>query len=277
MLPYDGALCSCGLLESGQIIVVSDFKRPHTLVIFAGGKGKRLGNAGVLCPKPAIKIAGKPLVCYLVDWAQEQGFNRIIMAGGHLFSVLCENVATHFNATPDSFDDNTISLTLPHGCELILRDTGAETQTAERLRAVSDLVSADEYFVLTYGDTLTDLAIDDVFDVAKRAKTLICLVAGYPDARYGELVIEGDLVVRFREKERPKFRVNRGFFVVHKDIFKDWQDERFISFELDVLPYYTKKSEVAAHASDSWFFSVDTEADASELSQQIKGRAGADT
>ncbi len=96
------------------------------------------------------------------------------------------------------------------------------------------------------------------------------MVAGYPDARYGELILDGENVLEFKEKARPKFRINRGFFVINGTALKEIREKSNISFEDTVLPILVKQGNVCAHLSDAWFHSVDTEADAYELEQVFK-------
>ena len=239
------------------------------LVIFAGGKGSRLGRLGSFCPKAAISINGAPLVSYLIDWARGQGLKKIILAAGHLHEMLLQSLEEHYQISFQVADAKTFFLKLDPTCEILLRDTGQEAQTAERLLAVRDLLGSQKHFVATYADTLTNMSLATALEVAERRNSMICLTAGFPDARYGELLISGDLVTAFREKARPKFRVNRGFLIIKEEIFSRWNRSEFISFELDVLPYFASRSQVAAYKSDDWFFSVDSEVDANELANVL--------
>lgn len=239
------------------------------LVVFAGGKGSRLGSLGSAVPKPATLINGAPLISYLIDWAREQGFSEVIVLGGHLHEVLTSNIQAHYKHSVYVTDANTVILDLANDFKVTIRDTGPHSQTGCRLSKVRDLLDNDYAFMLTYGDTLTNMKAKDVIHTALRADKLVCLTAGYPDARYGEIVIENGLVKKFKEKERPKFLINRGFFVLQKHIFNLLSDDETLSFEEDVLPRLVSQNMVAAHSSDSWFFSVDTEVDAAKLAKHL--------
>ena len=242
---------------------------PRELVIFAGGKGSRLSSLGQACPKPAIIIEGKPLIAYLIDWAQMQEFENIIIAGGHLCGILEDRLAKHYRVPLQVLDKISKTIVLKKA-KIIIRNTGEETQTAERLLRVRDLLDGTQMFVVTYGDTLTDLVMREPWQLSVDQEKLICLVAGLPDERYGELKFNGNLVTAFKEKGRPDFYVNRGFFTIRPEIFDHWDSRSFQSFERDVLPFFTEKNEVAAYKSKAWFFSVDTEIDALNLSKKIR-------
>ena len=238
----------------------------NQLVIFAGGKGTRLGSLGFNCPKPAIIVNGRPLVAYLIDWAYKQGFKEVILAAGHLFKVLISRLEEEYKIAFNSCKKQTWTANLDNGLKLRIRDTGSNALTGQRLYAVADLINGTDPFVATYGDTLTDLKIQDCKELAAIHNKLVCLVAGQPEARYGELIFDGDFVTSFKEKAPPKFFVNRGFFIINPKIFKDWDKQSFLSFENDVMPILTTKREVVAYRSLDWFFSVDTEVDVNNLS-----------
>ena len=246
------------------------WRRPYQFVIFAGGKGTRLGSLGAKCPKPAVDIDGAPLVSYLIDWAIKQTFTEIIIASGHLQEILSQCLSTHYNLTFLQRDEKTRYAILEHGQTLIIRDTGKETLTADRLYLLRDLLCHSDRFVLTYGDTLTNLDFNKPLALADKMDKPICLVAGHPDARYGELIIENNIVTKFREKAQPRFFINRGFFIIKSEIFNKWDKENFHSFEENVIPHFAEKHNVVAYQSDAWFFSVDSEVDAQRLTNLLR-------
>ena len=249
-------------------------KVPSQLVLFAGGMGTRLGSLGYELPKPVVPVNHRPLVSYLIDWAFVQSFSEVILAAGHLRECLVQEISKYYNLSFVEKGANTWSADLSFDKRIIIRDTGANSETAERLFAVSDLLNTEQHFVLTYADTLSDIDFAPVAKHAYEHDRLVCLVAGYPDARYGELVLDGNDVVQFKEKERPKFRINRGFFVINPRIFEHWDGLFYKSFEMDVLPTLVSIGQVVAFKSDDWFFSVDTEVDVKRLESELTKRSG---
>ena len=89
----------------------------------------------------------------------------------------------------------------------------------------------------------------NVYETADQYDELACM-AGYPDARYGEIIIERDYVVEFKEKERPKFLINE-VFVIRRELFDDPAFKAGKSFE---EMFYQGSQRSLAHKSDAWFF-----------------------
>lgn len=242
------------------------------IILFAGGKGSRLAELTTTVPKPAVDVNNRPLITYLCDWAFSHHFDTILIAAGYKQDILKRKLMDYYQLSKD------ICLTargveqqlsgIPQHGSIMVRDTGPDADTAERLFAMRDLVADDEYFMVTYGDTLTNLDPKPLIEVAKRTNKLITMCIGYPDARYGEILTEGDIITTFEEKKRPQFFVNRGFFIVKSELFNLWQSH-FFSFEYDVLPYFVKQQEVAAHRETCWFHSVDSIKDLQELEKQL--------
>ncbi|MDX2202378.1 MAG: sugar phosphate nucleotidyltransferase [Hyphomicrobiaceae bacterium] len=245
---------------------------PRKLVIFAGGKGTRLSELTSSVPKPAIDVLGRPLVSYLCDWAFAAGLDTVIIAAGYKQRELKRRMVDYYELAGDvSIGSERVTFgesRIPPGCAIVVRDTGGEADTAERLYAVRDLLGADETFMVTYGDTLTDLDAKRLFAAAAQADRTITMCVGRPDGRYGEIVLSGGLVQSFREKERPQFYVNRGFFVVKRGIFDQWKAD-YLSFEKQVLPDFAARRDVSAHCEDCWFHSVDSLKDVEDLERHL--------
>lgn len=242
------------------------------IILFAGGKGTRLAELTTTMPKPAINVNNRPLITYLCDWAFSYRFDTILIAAGYKQDILKRRLMDYYQLSKDvcltsrGIDQNVSNI--PQNGQIVIRDTGPDADTGERLFAMRDYVKHDEYFMLTYGDTLTDLDPNSLIETAKRANKLITMCVGYPDARYGEILTDNDLVTAFEEKKRPQFFVNRGFFIIKTELFNLWQSN-FLSFEYDVLPYFVERREVAAHREICWFHSVDSVKDLQELEKEI--------
>lgn len=242
------------------------------IIFFCGGKGTRLAELTTAIPKPAVDVNNRPLITYLCDWAFSHRFDTILMAAGYKQDVLKRRIMDYYQLSKDvSLTSQNIEQQvngIPPQGNIVIRDTGSDADTAERLFAMRDLIEHDEYFMVTYGDTLTDLDPKSLIETAKRANKLITMCIGYPEARYGEILTEGDIVTAFEEKKRPQFFVNRGFFIIKTELFNLWQSH-FLSFEYDVLPYFVERGEVAAHREIGWFHSVDSVKDLQELEKHL--------
>ena len=157
---------------------------------------------------------------------------------------------------------------IPAGCSILIKDTGPDADTAERLFAYRSELKDGETFVCTYGDTLTDLDAGKLLQSAEATGKPITMTVGRPDGRYGEITVEEGVITKFAEKQRPEFYVNRGFFVADTRLFDMWQPS-FKSFERDVLPYFVARGDVAAYKADCWFHSVDSVKDLADLEAHL--------
>ena len=240
-----------------------------TLVIFAGGKGSRLGAVGKKIPKPAVKVNEKPLVSYLVSWAAKNNLKSVLIAAGYKFEKFVNILEEFYEVESKNINDKLVEI--PNSeLKLTVLNTGEDSQTAHRLLQCKNYLPMNENFVVTYGDTLTDFDLKNLISFHSTEKPLISFVIGRPDARYGEIETKENLVTAFNEKERPKFYVNRGFFLTHHNIFDFLDDNINSSFEKDVMPKIVSNNRVCALKSESNFFSVDTEVDLGNLSDEIR-------
>ena len=65
--------------------------RPRQAVVFAGGRGTRLGRLTDHRPKPMIEFHGRPFLSYLVELVRDQGFDRVLLLLGYLSAVVVEH------------------------------------------------------------------------------------------------------------------------------------------------------------------------------------------
>ena len=80
-----------------------------------------------------------------------------------------------------------------------------------RLRSVL----ADETFMLTYGDGLSDVDITALLDFHESNNKMVTVTTVHPGARFGELDIEKNEVKSFKEKpQTSQGWINGGFFVI---------------------------------------------------------------
>lgn len=66
----------------------SPIKRNNTFVVMAGGQGKRLRPYTENCPKPMLKIEGKPILEHIIDRAKSEGFYNFIISVNYLSEII---------------------------------------------------------------------------------------------------------------------------------------------------------------------------------------------
>ncbi len=85
------------------------------------------------------------------------------------------------------------------------------------------LKPTDREFFLTYGDGVADVDIAALLKTHRAAGREITVTAVHPAARFGEMVTEGDRIVRFEEKPAvAQGYINGGFMVVSRVFLKKY-------------------------------------------------------
>lgn len=60
-------------------------------LILAGGRGTRISQLFTDLPKPAVPVAGKPFLVWILEQLSKADFTKVVISGGYLFDVLrCE-------------------------------------------------------------------------------------------------------------------------------------------------------------------------------------------
>ena len=95
-------------------------------------------------------------------------------------------------------------------------DTGEETLTGGRLKRIYNHVKDDNYFLMTYGDGLSDIDITKLIEFHEAHNSLATVTAVQPEGRFGLLEINNENIVSdFLEKpDGDGGYINGGFFVL---------------------------------------------------------------
>ena len=98
-----------------------------------------------------------------------------------------------------------------------LFDTGLTTATGGRMRRVREQL--DSTFMMTFGDGVADVDVNDLVRFHKAHGKLATLTAVRPPARFGHVELEGERVDVFSEKPQAgEGWINGGFFVLEPEV-----------------------------------------------------------
>jgi len=207
------------------------------IVILAGGLGTRISEETHLKPKPMVEIGGMPIIWHIMKIYSYYGFKRFVICCGYKGSVIKEffvNYAMH--AQSIRVYTRTNSLTVEHQCaedwEVLLCDTGLDTGTGGRLLHVDKYIDS-QHFMLTYGDGLANINIDDLITSHYTSNCLATVTAVRPPGRFGVLDLDKSLVTSFSEKPSGDGSwISGGFFVIDKSCLSlidsyasSWEDK----------------------------------------------------
>ncbi len=213
------------------------------VIILAGGLGTRLGEMTEKIPKPMIKLDDKPIIWHIMNIFSEYGHNDFLIATGYKSHIIEE----YFEDNSSNWNVHTI-------------DTGINTMTGGRAKKISRYLDNEPCF-LTYGDGLANINIDKLLNFHKKNKKIATITAVRPPARFGELYLEGDIVLSFKEK--PQLQdgwINGGFFILEPEFFKYIEnDETFL--EREPIERITDKKELVAYRHEGFWQCMDTRRD----------------
>ena len=210
------------------------------VVILAGGFGTRLSEETDLIPKPMVRIGDIPMLQHIMDFYSKFGHKDFVVALGYKAEIIEEYFKKSRNP------EWTINLV----------DTGLETSTGGRIKKLECYLN-DE-FMLTYGDGLSNVNIENLLDHHARFGKIATVTAVRPPARFGTIEISNGLVKKFAEKDpQDAGWINGGFFCLNKKICSFISDFT-VSFESEPLKHLVDIEELTAYEHNGWWQPMDT-------------------
>jgi glucose-1-phosphate cytidylyltransferase len=142
-----------------------------------------------------------------------------------------------------------------------LVDTGLETKTGGRVKRIERYL-AEETFFLTYGDGVTDLNIRQTLDFHRSHGKIGTVTGVSPPSRYGELYIDGDRVLSFKEKpQKTDGSINGGYFVLSRKFLEYLEDHEDCVLEREPLEILAKDGQLRVYHHDGFWQCMDTHRD----------------
>ena len=198
----------CGVLVGVEILHDLLFvpKKDNPVFLMAGGFGTRLRPLTDSCPKPMLKIGGRPMLEILINGFKRAGFHNFYISTHYLPEVIEE----YFGCGRDW----GVSITYVH------EDTPLGTGGA--LGLLPDSVSSDLPLIVMNGDILTNINYERLlnFHNSNGADATMCVREYEYKIPYGVVNSDGVRVVGMEEKPTKRFSVNAGIYVVSPDVVR---------------------------------------------------------
>ena len=231
--------------------------------ILAGGKGTRLAEETSVRPKPMVEIGGRPILWHIMSIYSKYGYNDFAIALGYkgdyikkYFADYCSlsgslTVSVGGNAPIVRHDVEHA----PWNVDLI--ETGDETLTGGRIKRLKPYLG-DGTFMLTWGDGVSDIDLDDLLAFHRSHGKLATVTAVRPPARYGHMKFDGDQVTAFEEKpQTAEGWINGAFFVLEPEVF-DYIDGDDVMFEHAPLMNLARDGQLMAYRHEGFWAAMDT-------------------
>lgn len=213
------------------------------VIILAGGFGTRLDEVTDSIPKPMVMIGSKPIIVHIMEIYASYGHTDFYLALGYKAEIIRKY-----------FEDNKFNW------NITMVDTGLKTMTGGRSKIMSKYVGNETCF-LTYGDGLSNIDINQLLSFHKENQKLATVSAVHPSARFGELDLNGNKVISFKEKPQlQKGWINGGFFVLEPKFF-DYIDDDQTMLEREPLEKASQESQLFAYKHKGFWQCMDTRRD----------------
>ena len=242
------------------------------VLILAGGFGTRLSEYTNEIPKPMVPIGNIPIIVHIMSLYAKYGYKEFVVATGYKSNIIndyfkdkSKNIKTLSEIKVElefQFNANNSS----DIWKITLLYTGEKTMTGGRVKRAKDEIK-DSKFLMTYGDGISNIRIDDLVDHHLASKKLATLSAVRPPVRFGELELDGINVTNFAEKPRlQKGWINGGFFVFERDIF-DFIGGDEIMLEREPLEKLVEINQLVAYKHNNFWQCMDTKRDKDTLEE----------
>ena len=125
----------------------------------------------------------------------------------------------------------------------------------------------NERFLLTYGDGLSNVDLNDLIKFHESHGKMVTVTAVHPSARFGELDIQDGQVRSFKEKPQTgQGWINGGFFVVEPEFFDFIEGDQSI-LEQKPLEKASAAGQLMAYSHKGYWQCMDTKRDRDTLEE----------
>lgn len=234
------------------------------VVILAGGMGTRLMEETSTIPKPMVEIGGKPILWHIMKYYGQYNINEFVICLGYKGYIIKEYIKNYYlhnsNVTVNVKNNElTVHNSDSENFIITLVETGLNTNTAGRIKKIRKYVE-NETFMLTYGDGLSNIDINELLKFHKNHNKIATLTSVKSPMQFGILNINSNNeIYEFTEKpEDLGTRINGGFFVLEPDVFNYFEGEvDDVQFEKGPLIQLSKDLQLMAFNHDGFWKSMD--------------------
>jgi D-glycero-alpha-D-manno-heptose 1-phosphate guanylyltransferase len=227
-------------------------------IILAGGFGTRLKGVIKDLPKSLAPVIGRPFLEYQLNYLNNWGIQRVILAVGYKNELIREY-----------FGNTYKSIKLDYSLEDVPLGTGGA------LKKALSFSGADNVLVMN-GDTYFDVDLQSLYDFLHIKECGLGVTLRYVDdvGRYGSVEIdEKNRITGFTEKgqkQSPGY-INGGVYLFDKRFFMGFNLPQKFSLEKGFLEKYCHKERIYGLCCNGYFLDIGIPEDYKKAQNEFKG------
>jgi NDP-sugar pyrophosphorylase family protein len=213
-------------------------------IILAGGLGTRLRPAVSDLPKPLAPVNGKPFLDYQLELARVGGIRSVVLAAGHLAHKIEQHYADHPPPLP-----------MKIVVELERLGTGGGVCNALSATFSARVLVLNGDSIFSWRLPLMARALASLGPL--KSGVAMALVEVTDTSRFGNVEVEGDLVIAFREKGASLVGglINAGAYLFDRQVLEALP-RAASSLEHDLFPKLALERRIAAAPHTSAFLDI---------------------
>lgn len=191
--------------EAGKLIglhtleeVITPTSLDNTVVIMAGGFGKRMGSRTKDLPKPMLKVHGKPMLEHIIMRAANEGFSEFVITLHYLPDI----IKSYFgDGSRWNVRINYVEEAEPLG-------------TAGSLSLLTPRPKLP--FIVTNGDVMTDISFCQILNYHEQHEASATMAVRHHEWEnpFGVVKTNGIIIDEFEEKPVYRSNINAGVYVL---------------------------------------------------------------
>jgi len=241
-------------------------------LILAGGFGTRLSEATNLIPKPMVPIGPEPILWHIMKSYCHYGYTDFVILLGYKGHVIKDYFINYFYNKSDitvDIQNNSVDIlnNRSEPWKVTLLETGLNTMTGGRIKRAKDIIG-DEPFMLTYGDGVGDINIEELVKFHKKHGKLATMTSYQPEGRFGGIAFDEkeEKVEAFMEKPAGDGGwINAGFFVCQPEVLRYIDEGDSTIWERQPLENLAKDGELYSYKHKGFWKPMDTLRDNKQL------------
>jgi len=249
------------------------------VVLFCGGLGMRIRDAGENLPKPMVTIGYRPILWHVMKYYAHFGHKDFVLCLGYRGDVIKNYFLNYSECLSNDFvlSEGGKKLHLMgsdiHDWTITFAETGATSNIGQRLKAVERYVADEPEFLANYSDGLTDFPLPIQLERFREQDAVASFISVRPNLSY-HLVRTGPdgRVSGIEEFRTSPIRINGGYFILRREIF-DYigEGEELVNEPFQRL---VRVQQLTACEYDGFWMSMDTFKDRQQL-EDIYARGNA--